>query len=155
MHLGEVDILLVEDSLVDAELITEALIDSALAHRLEYAHDGQEALNILQSRQDRPHLVLLDLNLPKVSGVEVLKTMRRDPKLRVVPVIILTNSQSQDDVARCYANFCNAYVRKPLGFDKLAEVVKKMSEFWFKTATLPRSYVSLPPSSLVPPSKKK
>lgn len=142
--LGEVDILLVEDSKVDAELIAEALKDSQLPHRLDLAQDGEEALNLLQAREERPHLVLLDLNLPKVSGVEVLTQMRQDPDLCIVPVIILTNSQSQDDVAKCYAARCNAYIRKPLGYGKLASTIKTTGEFWFKTATIP---LTLPPPS--------
>ena len=99
--LGEVTILLVEDSKVDAELIAEALKDSNLPHHLDLARDGQEALDLLRSREERPHLVLLDLNLPKIGGLDVLKTMRRDPKLRIIPVIVLSNSQYQEDVARC------------------------------------------------------
>lgn len=152
--LGEVTILLVEDSKVDAELIAEALKDSQLPHRLDLARDGQEALDLLQGQEERPHLVLLDLNLPKVSGLEVLKAMRRDPKLRIVPVIVLTNSHYQEDVARCYANYCNAYIRKPLGYDGLATTIQQTSDFWFKTATLPGAYVTAPPNSLAPSKKK-
>ena len=99
--------------------------------------------------------MLLDLNLPKITGVEVLKTIRRDPKLRVVPVVILTNSRSQDDIIRCYANFCNAYIRKPIGYDGLASTIQQTGDFWFKPVSLPNEVVSAPPTSLPPPTPPK
>ncbi len=134
----EVHILLVEDSYQDALLVREALRDTGLEHKLITATNGEEALQILYSAEYRPNIVFLDLNLPKMSGLEVLKEMKRDSGLRPIPVIILTNSMSEDDVVMAYANHCNAYVRKPLGFDKLITSLNFICQFWFNTATLPR-----------------
>lgn len=150
----EVTILLVEDSQTDRELISEALKDTKLKHRLHLAVDGEEALQFLQS--ERPDLILLDLNLPKKSGLDVLKTMKQDPTLRAIPVIILTNSTAPADVESCYASCANAYIRKPLGFDGFVDVFRTISRFWFQVATLPveipnsiSQAVSIPPT--VPP----
>lgn len=149
--MNEVAILLIEDNKRDAELIAEALKESQVPHRLTLAVDGEEALRLLRGT-DQPHLVLLDLNLPKVSGVDVLRAIRQDPILRLTPVIILTNSRSEDDVETCYAACCNAYVRKPLGFDRITKMMDATAQFWFGAATLPRPYSTLPPMSLPPSS---
>jgi len=132
---GEADILLVEDNRTDAELIAEALKDSGLSHRLDIVTDGAEAIKVLKE-PEKPHLVLLDLNLPKKSGLEVLKVMKRSPKLSLIPTIILTNSKSKEDVAKCYRAHCNAYIRKPIGFDALLTVIESTIRFWLRTATL-------------------
>ena len=148
---SEVTILLVEDSQTDRELISEALKDTKLKHILRVAVDGEEALLFLQT--ERPDLILLDLNLPKKSGFEVLKTMKQDPALRAIPVIVLTNSTAPSDVESCYASCANAYVRKPLGFDGFVDVFRTTARFWFQVATLPveipsriSQAVSVPPS---------
>ena len=146
----EVNILLVEDSHQDAMLIKEALFDTGIGHSLQTATNGEDALQILYSAEFRPNIVFLDLNLPKMSGMEVLKEMKRDSGLRPIPVIILTNSMSEDDVIMAYANHCNAYVRKPLGFDKLLTTLNFICRFWFDTATLPKhriTMISNPPPS--------
>ena len=135
----EANILLVEDSQQDALLVKEALLDTGLSHNLRTASNGEDALQILYSTEYRPNIVLLDLNLPKMSGLEVLKEMKRDSGLRPIPVIILTNSMSEDDVIRAYASHCNAYVRKPLGFDNLMANLSCICQFWINTATLPVS----------------
>jgi CheY-like chemotaxis protein len=147
----EVSILLVEDNRTDAELIVEALKDSKLKYLLELASDGEKALECLYRENYRPHIVLLDLNLPKKSGIEVLTEIRRDPYLRSIPVIILTNSKSQEDVVRAYENYCNAYIRKPLGFDGLLSMLRITERFWFGIATLPGFTVPVFPKS-EPPS---
>jgi chemotaxis family two-component system response regulator Rcp1 len=148
----EVHILLVEDSHQDALLIREALRDTGLEHKLTTATDGEGALQILYSAEYRPNIVFLDLNLPKISGLEVLKEMKRDSGLRSIPVIILTNSMSEDDVVTAYANHCNAYVRKPLGFERLMTSLNHICQFWFDTATLPKhratTFTSSPPETL-------
>jgi two-component system, chemotaxis family, response regulator Rcp1 len=149
----EVNILLVEDNRTDAELIAEALKDSQIQHHLELASDGEQAMEYLYREDYKPHLVLLDLNLPKKSGLEVLKEIRRDPFLRPTPVIILTNSRSQDDVVRSYSSFCNAYIRKPLGFEGLLATIRSTGRFWFGTATLPGLTEPMDPKSNPPSSR--
>ncbi len=133
---GEADILLVEDNRTDAELIAEALKDSGLSLRLDIITDGAEALRALKTEPEKPHLVLLDLNLPKKSGLDVLRAMKRSPKLSLIPVIILTNSKSKEDVNQCYRAHCNAYIRKPIGFDALLATIESTIRFWLRTATL-------------------
>lgn len=149
MSTPEVHILLVEDNSSDVILIQEALKDAAIPHVLRVAVDGDEALQILYSADFRPHIVLLDLNLPKKSGLEVLKEVKKDPSFRPIPVLILTNSKSEDDVILAYASYCNAYVRKPLGFEGLLKTVASIGQFWFETSTLPKqgmgSDMSIPP----------
>jgi len=151
----EVDILLVEDSRVDAQLIEEALKDASFLYRLEVVTDGEAAIQHLRARERRPDLVLLDLNLPKVSGIEVLRVIKQDPHLRLTPVIILTNSTAPDDVAACYTAHANAYIRKPVGFDGLTAVLHIAGQFWFKTAVLPGNYAAVQKMTLPPVSKKK
>src|SRR5438105_11975592 len=109
----EVDILLIEDNRVDAQLIAEALKDANISHRLDLATDGEAGIANLRSRGSRPDLILLDLNLPKLHGIEVLKAIKTDPMFRMIPVIVLSNSTTPGDVEACYNNHANAYVRKP------------------------------------------
>lgn len=139
----EVDILLVEDNRVDADLVTEALKDAGILHRLDIVSDGEAALRNLRTRETLPDLVLLDLNLPKLHGIEVLKAIKTDPVLRVIPVIVLTNSTSPDDVAACYSHYANAYIRKPIGFDGLTTMISIAGQFWFKTVVLPGQHAAL------------
>lgn len=145
-------ILLVEDDATAVELVLEALKDSGIPHDLTVASDGEAALNYVRTTQDKPHIILLDINLPKVSGLEVLKVIKQDPKLRTIPIVMLTNSRSQDDVITAYNNYCNAYVRKPLGFDMIVETIRAIEKFWFDIVTLPEGLpVSKPPTtSLIP-----
>lgn len=148
-------ILIVEDDRTSVELVKEALNeDEGLSYSLSTASNGDEALRILRMAPEKPNLVFLDLNLPKKSGLEVLKEIKSDRSLQVIPVVILTNSRSQDDVLKAYGHYCNAYIRKPLGFGKLVVMIKATCAFWFETATLPdvEPLVTLvPPRSTVPP----
>lgn len=134
----QVEILLVEDNRTDAELVAEALKDSGLPHRLDIATDGVEALEVLKTEQDKPHIVLLDLNLPKKSGIEVLAEIKRDPNIRAIPVVILTNSESRVDVVRCYDNHCTSYIRKPLLFGDWVATLNCLTHFLLRVATLPQ-----------------
>ncbi len=154
------DILLVEDT--DAELMEEVVKEAfeGIPHELHLVVNGEQALRRLRPKDSFPDLVLLDLNLPGVSGLEVLSTMKKDPKLRVIPVIILTNSTSPEDVNRCYSAYANAYVRKAIGFDAMAKTINTTGQFWFKTATLPvvfqgPSSTSIPPKGVKPRKKRK
>ena len=129
-------ILLIEDLGADALLFREALRDAGLGQGLTFAHDGREALEKLRENP-LPDLVLLDLDLPGVSGREVLGELRADPRLRLVPVVVVTTSPSPDDVDFAYTHHANAYVRKPNGFLALSAVAEAIRDFWVRTATLP------------------
>jgi CheY-like chemotaxis protein len=135
-----VRILLVEDIAADAILLREALLDAGLGNDLVYANDGQEALDVLRSGKPLPSLVLLDLNLPKVSGRQVLDDIRTDPRLRDLPVVVISTSASPADVSFAYGHRANAYVRKPNGFESLSAVARAIRDFWTRTATLPSAY---------------
>lgn len=148
--LEELHILLIEDNATDIELITEALKEVPHGYILESATDGEVGLQRLYSTEIKPNLILLDLNLPKKSGLEVLKEIKKDASLRAIPVIILSNSKSEDDIVLAYASHCNAYVRKPLGFDELSKCVLEITNFWFRCAILPKQ-TAVPVTSLTNP----
>lgn len=140
-----VDILLVEDNFRDVILVEEALKECGFAYTLRVASDGEEALLVL--RAFRPSLILLDLNLPKRDGLEVLKEIKEDPVLRAVPTVILTNSLSEEDVDLAYSHHCNAYVRKPLGYEAILDTMDRLGKFWFERVTLPNHHSTpLPPT---------
>lgn len=131
-----VRILLVEDNLADARLAREVL--GAAGVEITVARDGVGALDLLRSPGVAPpDLVLLDLNLPRVSGLEVLAAVKADAALRSLPVVVLTSSRADQDVRRAYDLHANAYVVKPLGLTRLAATLRSLAEFWLGAATLP------------------
>jgi chemotaxis family two-component system response regulator Rcp1 len=130
-------ILLVEDNNADAILLQEALRAADVAHPVDHVTDGEQALAHLRAAETPPGLVLLDLNLPRMDGREVLAQVKSDPELRGIPVIILTTSSAPKDVALAYDRGANAFVRKPLGLDRLIEAAASIRDFWLRTATLP------------------
>jgi CheY-like chemotaxis protein len=138
-----VDILLVEDNPGDARLMKEALAEAKIRNRLHLVADGVEALAYLR-RQDpfagagRPDLILLDLNLPGKDGREVLAEIKGDQGLRRIPVVILTTSRAESDIARAYDLHANAYVTKPLDIEQFITVVKSIEEFWLTIVKLPK-----------------
>jgi chemotaxis family two-component system response regulator Rcp1 len=137
-----VHILLVEDSPEDVLLAQEALKDAKVANELHVIRDGEAAMAFLRSQGEfadavRPDLVLLDLNLPKKDGREVLSEMKDDPGLRRIPVVVLTTSSSDRDLLSAYDAHVNAYIRKPISFAQLVDVVHAIDEFWFGVVTLP------------------
>ena len=129
-------ILLVEDSAPDAMLIREALREAGVEAAIEVVTDGEQAMARL-TRGPAPDLMLLDLNLPRKDGREVLAEMSADAVLREIPVIVLTTSSAPHDVRFAYQHCANSYVRKPLGLDRLVETARSIRDFWFGTATLP------------------
>jgi two-component system, chemotaxis family, response regulator Rcp1 len=143
-------ILLVEDSPQDAELISLAFQEACGNEEvsLQVASNGEDALKILRGRS-KPQLLLLDLNLPRMSGLEILKEIRQDPdqQLRILPVLILTTSKSNLDVLKAYNHLCNAFIQKPIDYDKLRKVLTKTRDFWFDCVTLPSLNNTLPPPS--------
>lgn len=137
-----IEILLVEDSLSDAELMAETLSEASMMNTLHIVEDGEEALAFLRCQgrfKDvvRPDLILLDLNLPKKNGREVLAEIKVDPNLSMIPVIVLTTSASQDDVLKSYQLHANCYITKPVGLDEFIDTIKYIEAFWLKTVQLP------------------
>ncbi|MEY3381255.1 MAG: hypothetical protein RL468_1853 [Pseudomonadota bacterium] len=136
------EILLVEDSPTDALLTKEALSNSKLLNRLHLVKDGNQALAFL-SRQapyeavPRPDLILLDLNLPGISGIEVLQKIKADPSLSLIPVVILTTSTSDQDIIGAYSEHASCYISKPVDLASFTEVIRRAGEFWFAIVTLP------------------
>jgi CheY-like chemotaxis protein len=132
-------ILLVEDSAADAILIQEALKEVAFEHQVDVVTDGEKALDHLRGGGERPNLMLLDLNLPRKDGRQVLAEVKSDPELRSIPVIILTTSSAPPDIAFAYDHHANSYVRKPLGLDRLIESARAIRDFWLRTSTRPEA----------------
>jgi two-component system, chemotaxis family, response regulator Rcp1 len=137
-----VEILLVEDNPGDYRLTLEALKEGKVYNNLYWARDGVEALDFLKQRgkhagAPRPDIILLDLNLPKKDGREVLSEIKRDDDLRAIPVVILTTSKAEEDVLRSYDLHANCYVTKPVDLDKFIVVVQSIDRFWLTVVTLP------------------
>ena len=137
-----IQILLVEDSPSDRLLAEHALAAAKLANELNWVEDGVEALAFLRcegkyANAPRPDLILLDLNLPRKSGIEVLAEVKTDASLRTIPIVVLTTSSADDDAARAYVLHANCVVAKPVDFQRFAEVIQSISEFWSMVVRLP------------------
>jgi CheY-like chemotaxis protein len=134
-----IEILLVEDNPADVRLTVEALKEAQTPSNLHVVDDGVEAMTFLRSpspQSPRPDLILLDLNLPRMDGREVLNEIKRDESLRHIPVVILTTSQAEQDVLKSYQLAANAFVTKPVDLDQFFKVVRSIDRFWFRTARL-------------------
>lgn len=125
----ECDILLVEDNPDDAALTLRALSRHNLANRVQVARDGVEAFECLRDRS-RPKVILLDLKLPRISGLEVLERLKADAETRTIPVVVLTSSREEPDIARAYALGANSYIVKPVEFDRFTEAVASLGLYW-------------------------
>jgi len=141
-HVKPIEILLVEDNMGDADLTREALETGKLHNRLHVAVDGVEAMDFLQRRgkhadAPRPDLVLLDLNLPRKDGREVLAEIKADGDLKRIPVVILTTSREEEDVLKSYNLHANCYITKPIDFVQFMVIVKSIEDFWFTIVRLP------------------
>ena len=137
-----VEIFLVEDSQGDIDLIREVLEESKLKNTLTVAVDGEEALNYLKRKgryanATRPDLVILDLNLPKKDGREVLAEMKSSPDLKSIPVVIMTTSREEEDILNMYNLHANCYITKPIDFMQFIKVVRSIEDFWFTIVKLP------------------
>lgn len=132
-------VLLVEDNPDDVAITERAFDKSAVVSRLIVARDGQEVLDLLASDEPRPDLVLLDMKLPKLSGLEVLAKIRRDEELSTIPVIMLTASNRPQDVLASYRLGANSYIQKPVVFERLTRALEVLGQYWFDVATLPCS----------------
>lgn len=142
MTLHLMQILLVEDSAADVRLTQEALKDAKILNELHVARDGVEAMDFLQQRGDRagaprPDIVILDLNLPRKDGKEVLAEMKGDPDLRSIPVAVLTTSDAEADVLESYDLGANCFLTKPVDLDQFLKVVQAVEEFWLGMVRLP------------------
>jgi CheY-like chemotaxis protein len=142
-HLGRpIEILLVEDSPSDTELTVAALAAAKVCNRLHTVEDGVQAMEFLRRQGDyaeapRPDVILLDLNLPRKDGREVLAEIRSDEQLTVIPVVVLTASQAEKDVLHAYALHANCYITKPVDFQQFMEVVRAIEGFWLTVVKLP------------------
>jgi chemotaxis family two-component system response regulator Rcp1 len=137
-----VEILLVEDNEGDAALVQEAMRAAKMTNRMHIVEDGVEAMTFLRREgrfadAPRPDIILLDLNLPKKDGRQVLAEVKADADLKCIPVVVLTTSDAEEDVLRAYELHANCYVTKPVDFAKFMQVVKQIDEFWIKVVTLP------------------
>ena len=137
-----IQILMAEDNPDDIELTVEALKDSRVRNHLIVVKDGEEAISYLQGKGKyqhavRPDLILLDLNMPKKNGRDVLREIKNDPKLKRIPVVILTTSQAEEDIAHTYDLHANCYITKPVDFNQFLKVVKSIEDFWLTVVKLP------------------
>ena len=137
-----IDILLVEDNLGDVRLTREALKEGKVLNTLHVVGDGIDALEFLRhkapyAKAPHPDIILLDLNLPRMDGRELLAEIKSDPNLRRIPVVILTTSKAEEDIIKSYDLHANCYITKPVDLDQFITVVKSVEEFWFTIVKLP------------------
>lgn len=140
---SQIEILLVEDNPGDVRLVSESLKEYKICNRLSMARDGEEALEFLRRKgrfadAPRPDVILLDLNLPKKDGREVLEEIKSDPDLRRIPVVVLTSSSDEEDVLKSYDVNANCYITKPVDLDQFVRVVQSIEHFWFSMVRLPK-----------------
>jgi len=136
------EILIVDDSPTDVLMTREALESSRLVNTLHVVSDGVEAMAFLRRQGQfadapRPDLILLDLNMPKKDGREVLAEIKADDSLKVIPVVVMTTSKAEEDILRSYGLHVNCYIVKPVNFNRFAEVVRSLEQFWFQVVTRP------------------
>lgn len=137
-----IEILLIEDNPGDVRLTKEALRDAKIHINVHVAEDGVEALEFLRNKgkyeeSPKPHLILLDLNLPRKDGREVLEEIKDDEQLKKIPVVVLTTSKSEKDIAKSYNLHANCYITKPVDLTQFTEIVKTIESFWFTIVKLP------------------
>ena len=137
-----VEILLIEDNPGDVRLTIEALKESKIMNNMHVADDGIEALSFLKKEgiykdKPRPDLIILDLNLPKKDGREVLGEIKSDDSLKQIPIVILTTSEAEEDIIKSYELHANCYITKPVNMEQFIKVVSSVGEFWFSTVMLP------------------
>lgn len=137
-----IEILLIEDNIADIRLITEVLKSFEAPKDIYHVKDGIEAMNFLRQQGEyknlpKPDIIILDINLPNKSGFEVLKEIKEDEKLKNIPVVVLSTSNSMEDINKSYFLQANCYITKPIELDDFVKAVKKIEDFWFSTADLP------------------
>jgi len=137
-----VEVLLVEDNPGDARLTQEALREGKLRNRIHHVRDGVEALAFLRREGEYcnapvPDIILLDLNMPRKDGREVLSEIKEDPQLRFIPVVVLTTSEAENDIVKSYELHANCYITKPVDLEKFTAIVHSIEDFWLQVVTLP------------------
>ncbi len=137
-----IEILLVEDSAGDIRLTREALSEAKVSNVLSVARDGVEALDFLRKQNGhesapRPDIILLDLNMPRMDGRELLQHIKADPALAAIPVVVLTTSKAEEDIVRSYQLHANCYITKPVDLDQFLKVVRSVEDFWLTVVKLP------------------
>ena len=142
ISLNPLNLFLVEDNPADVDLTRLALEENNMSVNLQVAYDGEEALAYLHTLQQDtgpvlPDLIILDLNIPKINGLDLLKTIKSHPAMQATPVVILTTSSAENDRADCYQHYANCYITKPLDFEEFIEVIREIKTFWFDIAQLP------------------
>jgi CheY-like chemotaxis protein len=140
----EIHILLIEDNEGDIVLTIEALKEARINNTIDVVRDGEKAMSFLKkegefSAATTPDLILLDINLPKIDGKEVLANIKNDERLKVIPVVMLTTSDSEKDIFESYHNHANCYITKPVGFQSFIEVIHTIKDFWITIVQLPKS----------------
>ena len=140
--MNSIEILLVEDSPGDVRLTKEALKDSRITNNLHVVNDGEQALDYLFRRNEyanepTPDLILLDLNLPRKNGMEVLKEIKSNPTTALIPVVMLTTSNSESDILKSYQLHVNSYVTKPVSYESFLQVIRSIEDFWLNIVKLP------------------
>jgi CheY-like chemotaxis protein len=140
----QIHILLVDDNEGDILLTREALEEARIINRISIAYDGMQAIDLLKKAArgggDMPDLILLDINLPKMNGTEVLSMIKTDPELKRIPVIMLTTSSSEKDILASYENYANCYITKPVDLDRFMDVVRTIEDFWISIVKLPKTH---------------
>lgn len=139
-----IEILLVEDNPADVRLTREGLKEAKVANNLHAVMNGKDALDFLYRRGEysdvpRPDLVLLDLNLPGISGHTVLAEIKKNPTLLTIPVVVLTSSESESDIVKSYEEHCNCFISKPVDFSSFLDIVSRIESFWFSIVRLPQT----------------
>lgn len=140
-----ITILMADDDEDDRMFAQDALVEARLANHIDFVEDGEELMDYLQHRgkydngnsPTRPGLILLDLNMPRKDGREALKEIKADPKLRQIPVVVLTTSKAQEDIFRTYDLGVSSFITKPVSFEGLVDIMKTLSKYWFEIVTLP------------------
>jgi chemotaxis family two-component system response regulator Rcp1 len=140
----QIHILLVDDNEGDILLTREALEEARIINKISIAYDGIQAIDLLKKSAriagTMPDLILLDINLPKMNGTEVLSIIKNDPDLRRIPVIMLTTSSSEKDILASYNNYANCYITKPVDLDRFMDVVRTIEDFWISIVKLPKTH---------------
>lgn len=137
-----IEILLIEDNSGENNFTTEVFMKTAVPNKIHVVTNGVDAMNFLKQEGGfqesvRPNIIFLDLNIPKKDGREILKEIKADPELKYIPIIVLTTSESEQDIKNTYEHYANAYITKPIDMDEFIKVIKSIEEYWLRTVELP------------------